>query len=187
MTVRGWVNGDAKPLDVDTATNALAEIRYPHKEIHQGNGFHCDDVQSAGAATIQQWTVEVTNDSKVPHLVFGVEGSGKIEVVVREDLNEAHGAVEQAIINQDRNNSNTPNTSVYHRDVSGTIGGAATLVQRRSGTDGQQGGKTSPGSARISREFILKQNTDYGISVETFTGTDVSLELTWYEHESLRT
>lgn len=181
----GTVNGDQvrvlNPSAVDSLTGADMAIAYDHHEIHAGHAYHVSDVQAVATST-KYWVVTTPDTLDWAHMIFCVSGTGEILVTITEggDRTPTTGLSE---INRDRNSSNTAGVAVHRDYTAGTTDGAVTIWQSRTGTT-SQGGNLSIGPADGGRpEYVLKQNTQYIIAVQTFASIYVSLELDWYEHE----
>ena len=171
-------------LIIDPTTWSMVEITSAHYEVHEQNAYQCEDVQSVGTTTIQ-WMVTTPTTKltlKKAHMLFGVECTGEMLVVVTEDA-DRDGTNLLNIINHDRNSSNE-SILVVHRAVSGGLtDGATTVFTKRTGATGVGSKTVGWGEAGHGEEYILKQNTKYIISVTTYAAVYVSLELDWYEHE----
>ena len=168
----------AYPLD--GVSMALEVITDEHHEIHEGDSYTISNVQSVDTTTFK-WQVTTANSTTYAHMIFAVEGTGEVSLLVTEGSDRTDGGA-LAEINRDRNSPNTSGVVVTTTPTSGDTDGATTILAIRSGAT-NQGSKTIEGAGtRGQNEFILKPNTKYVISVTTFATVYVTLELNWYEH-----
>ena len=167
---------------VDASTNSLQTISYAHHEVHSGSSFVCTDVQNLEEATVQ-WMITTTDTTKWAHIVFDIDCTGEFLVTITEGADRT-GTNLLTCVNRNRNSSTMP-TMVMHRAVSGgTTDGATTMWTHRAGATNSGGQSGSPGGSRGIEEFILKQNTKYIITIETFADVYVTFDVDFYEHTS---
>jgi len=168
-------------LRSDATTGALDIISYPHHEIHAGSSFTVDDVQNINTDT-EQWMITTPDTTKNTHMLFNIEATGEMLVVITEGADRTGT---NALVEINRRRVGTPNVAAttVHRAVSdGTTDGAITIFSKRSGSTNAGGQSGTPGGARGTNEFILKQNTKYIVTVTTYADIYVSTQLDWYEH-----
>lgn len=181
------INGDQvrvlNPSVVDSLTGADLVIAYDHHEIHAGHSFHVSDVQSVDGA-IQYWVVTTPDTLVHGHMVFGLYATGEIQVTITEG-GDRTPTTALAAINRNRNSSDTAGVTVHRDFTAGTTNGATTIWAIRVGSTSQGGNLSGSGAGRGQLEYILKQNTQYIVAVQTFATIYASLELDWYEHEDV--
>ena len=168
----------------DGSTSAIKTITYPHHEIHSGSSYHASDVQSVSTTTIK-WQVTTPDSLAYAHMIFNVECTGEMLVIVTEGSDRTDGT---ALSEINRNRVGTPaaaGTIVTRTPTGGDTDGATTILTTRVGSTGVGSKTLSGGGARGTNEYILKPNTKYVVSVTTYAAVFVSLELDWYEHTNI--
>ncbi len=165
---------------IDVLSQALETITDEHHEIHQGHSYTVTDVQSVSTTTFK-WQVTTPDTDRHAHMLFEVEGTGEISLVVTEGSDRDDGGA-LSEINRDRNSAETSDVIVTTTPVNGSTDGATTILSIRAGATGQGAKTVEGGGSRGQNEFILKQNTKYVIAVTTFAAIYVTLELNWYSH-----
>lgn len=168
----------------DGSTSAIKTITYPHHEIHSGSSYHASDVQSVSTTTIK-WQVTTPDSLAYAHMIFSVECTGEMLLLVTEGSNKVDGT---ALAEINRNRVGTPKTAgtiVTRTPTGGDTDGATTILTTRVGSTGVGSKTLSGGGARGTNEYILKPNTKYVVSVTTYAAVFVSLELDWYEHTNI--
>ena len=170
-----------RPAALDASTHALEVINYDHHEIHGGSSFVCLDLRNVSTATFK-WQVTTPNSTKYSHMVFDLDCTGEMTVLVTEGSDRTDGT---ALVELNRRRVGTPKvagTIVTHTPTGGTTDGTTVLINHRSGSTGVGSKTISSGGLRGGNEFILKPNTKYVISVTTYADVWVTLDLDWYEH-----
>ncbi len=165
---------------IDALSQALETITDEHHEIHQGHSYTVSDVQSVSTTTFK-WQVTTPDTENFAHMIFQVDGTGEIFLVVTEGSDRTDGGA-LAEINRDRNSTETSDVIVTTTPTAGATDGATTILSIRAGATGQGAKTVEGGGSRGQNEFILKRNTKYVISVTTFAAIYVTLELNWYSH-----
>lgn len=165
---------------IDSTSGALTAIAHSHQEIHEGSLFHVGDLLSVSTTT-QKWLITTPNSAALAHMVVGIECTGEVELVITEGADRT-GATQLTPVNHNRTSA-TAATVVVHRGISGgTTDGAVAIFSVRSGSTGLGSKTIQAGGRRGENEYILKPNTKYVVSAETFAAVHVTLELDWYEH-----
>lgn len=172
--------GKVKKINQDASTDALTVIEYDHHEIHGGSSYTVSDVQNVDTTTMK-WQVTTPDTKKQTHMVFNVECTGEMQMLVTEGSDRTDG-IALSEVNRDRQSSKTAGTIITRTPTSGSTDGATTIRTIRSGATGVGSKTISAGAGRGSSEFILKRNTKYVIAVTTYADVYVSLHLDWYEH-----
>ena len=176
----GYHGSNDREIRIDRATRTLQIIEYEHHEVHAGSSFVCSDVQNVDTTTLQ-WMITTPDTEKWAHMVFDFQATGEMSILVTEGADRV-GTNALAEINRDRNSA-TAATVAIHRAVSGgSTDGATTIFTNRMGATGVGGKVISGGGMRGNNEFILKQNTKYIVTVETFADIYVAAIFDWYEH-----
>jgi len=187
-------------LQIDHATNSLETITDEHYHVHEGDHYNIQySVLSLGAATSPDdmmtltWTTPDTTEWL--HMeVASISNSGARFRFIEGGT--GGGASPTGIItahNSQRNSSNTSSIiNVETVPAAGSVSYDATLITGGTllddviiGADGH-GNSFSAGAHSGAQEWILKQNTQYQISifdVDTVPGT---LQMSWYEHTDTR-
>jgi len=173
--------GETDEIRIDASTNTIQTIEYEHHEVHSGSSFVCSDLQNVDTTTFK-WQVTTPDTTKYAHMVFDIDCTGEILVLITEGSDRTDGT---ALTELNRNRVGTPTAAtviVTHTPTSGSTDGATTLVNHRSGATGVGSKTVSAGSMRGSNEFVLKPNTKYVIAVTTYADVWASLDIDWYEH-----
>ena len=169
---------------VDKTTQQQVAIDDPHHHLHEGHAFLCFDVLNVDETT-QKWMITTPDSAVVPHMVFEVEGTGEISILITEGADRI-GSTALSYVNRNRLGSPPSSDVVVHRGITGgSTDGATEIENIRSGISGQGGKSVSAGGSRGVNEFNLARDTKYVIAVETFADIYVTLHLDWYDHESL--
>ena len=175
-------NTETRPLRIDSSTHSIQTIEYEHHEIHSGSSFVCADLRNVSTATFK-WQVTTPGGTKYAHMVFDIDCTGEMTVLVTEGSDRVDGT---ALVEINRNRVGTPTGAtviVTHTPTGGETDGAITLINHRSGATGVGSKTISSGGLRGGNEFVLKPSTKYVISVTTYANVWVSLDIDWYEHE----
>ncbi len=163
---------------IDRVSKSVETITHSHHEIHKGGAFTVHNVQSVSTTTFK-WQVTTLDSAIRVHMLFQVEGTGEVDLLVTEGSDRDDGGA-LTEINRDRTSSNVATTIVTTTPTGGSTDGATTIMEIRAGST--QGSKTAEsGGSRGTNEFILKPNTKYVISVTTYAAVYITLELNWYE------
>ena len=173
--------GETDEVRIDASTNSLQTIEYEHHEIHGGSSFHTSDVREVDTTTFK-WQVTTPAGTKYSHIVFNIECTGEMLLLVTEGSDRTDGT---ALVEINRNRVGTPTvagTIITHTPTGGTTDGATTIFTTRVGSTGVGSKTLSGGGSRGNNEYILKPSTKYVVSVTTYATVNVSLELDWYEH-----
>jgi hypothetical protein len=152
-----------------------------HHEVHEGKAFHIADVQNVNSTTMQ-WMITTPAAPTEVHLITSVEATGEVSAELLE-ASDKDGTTALVPVNRKRNGSAAA-TTVHRGATGGTTDGDATqpLVRHRGGATGVGGHTLTGGGTPGSNEHILKPDTKYMMTVETFANVWVSVDLDWYEH-----
>jgi len=172
---------DKNLYGIDYISGLLSTIDHVSYAVHLGCAYIMSDVQSVSTTT-QKWLIITPNTTEWAHMNFSIECTGEMYVVVTEGADRTTGT-ELTPINHNRNITATAEVRVLRGATGGTTDGATTIFAERVGstTSGPFGGG-GLGKGGNAREFLLRQNTRYVVSVTTYAAVYVSLELDWFEH-----
>jgi len=173
------VNDTGRIASIDTATNTLQTIDYPHHEIHSGSHyFYTDSVELDSAAT-QDYLFTTPDTTKWIHLTYSATGSAITQIQLYEG-SDKNGTTLQTVFNNDRNSLNTAGLTVHKGTSGGTTDGTL-IEQLKSGSSSAQ--SRTPTIAERENELILKQNTKYILRITSGTNDNLTnLQMGWYEH-----
>ena len=174
------VGSGGTSVNVDESTGALVTITQAHHEVHEGDQYLVTDSQNLDTTTML-WQVTAPNTAIEPHIVFDIECTGEMLIVITEGSDMTDGTA-MAEVNRNRRSVNTATTIVTRTPTGGTTVGTTVISTARSGATSIASKTIASGAARGTNEFVLKINTKYVISVTTFADVWVSLHLDWYEH-----
>jgi len=183
-------------LEADASTNALITVDYPHHEIHEGDHFFVVySVASLGAMTTPDDTITLSfttpDTTEWAHFAFEVKGSAgwRVRLIENSTTGGTTGATGRlAILNSNRNSAATSSLiSDGDSGVAGYVGYDATLALGGTTLIDEyiegSGLAFSSGARTGSRdEIILKQDTNYQVSVFGTDTNPATLHLSWYEH-----
>lgn len=174
-------NTAIRPLRIDSSTHSIQTIEYEHHEVHSGSNFKTCDVQSVDTTTMK-WQITTPAGTKYSHVVFDIEGTGEISILITEGSDRIDGT---ALTEINRNRVGTPTvagTIVTRTPTGGNTDGATAILLRRTGATGVGGKTLTGGGSRGMNEFVLKPGTKYVVAVETFAAIYVSFLVDFYEH-----
>lgn len=171
---------------IDDTSGARITVTDAEHHVHEGETFSVDDIVALNTTT-QKWLLTTPDTTRFAHIEFEIVSNGEMEIIITEGADRT-GSTPLTVINHRRVGTPTASTTIVHRGIvvpspdTGTDG-AITISSLRVGATGQ-GSKTVEGGRGVE-EFILKQDTKYVISVETFANIHVTLHLDWYEHTDI--
>ena len=185
VDIQGYRSSDTtfQPLRLDQATNTIQIIDYAHHEVHAGTHFHCTDVQNVDTTTLY-YMITTPNTTAWAHMLFGVECTGEMLVVITEGADRT-GTTALTAINSNRNSATASGLTIHRGYTDGTTNGAVTIYSARVGATGVASKTITSGGSGNSQEFVLDQNAKYIIAVTTYADVHVSLALDWYEHTDI--
>lgn len=195
----GSDNGDIDDIRIDSVTNSLQGVDYPHHEIHVGGAYsvhHYElDFDKASEIGILFTT---PNTTKWIHCFPMVAVATKALFEILEDpvvYTDAYPTVFYAPRNRNRNFAiastvssvrASPSTGqVSLKEEGDTIPATSGTVVHAEAFGGTKNQTVTSGT-RDTNEYVLKQNTTYYFRLRgNNTGADsvsASIELSWYEH-----
>jgi len=192
--------GEIGEMRIDSSTNALTTISYPHHEIHEGKSFVCHYSQ----------TVSDTDDKsiiafKVGAIPLDVVYSASASSVGIAYIYESPAVTDGqgttlAVYNRNRqenmpastiiNTSTTPDTAgsaMYFSETDmAQVAGGTQLAHIPIGASAVP--KPVGGTARETQEWILRPGLFYAFIIKSTSDADNThwLELSWYEHTDKR-
>ena len=164
---------------MDSVTGALNVIDYGHHEVHEGSSFVVSDVQNISSTTIQ-YMITTPDSAKLAHMIFDIEATGELLITITEGA-DRDGTTALNVFNNRR--GSRASFVLVHRAVSGGSGDGATIWQHRSGSTGVGNKTISGGGSRGLNEWILKADTKYIVTLQTFANIYITFGLDWYEHQ----
>lgn len=196
VEIRGHNGTEDVAIKVDASTSSLQIIEYEHHEIHAGEHyFVVYSVADLGAATTPNdmmtlsWTTP--NTTKWLHYSFEAHGAAgwRIRLIENSTTGGTTGATGRlACLNNNRNSANTSGMiSDGDSGVAGYVGydaslalGGTTLIDGY--IEGGAGPFASGDQKGVRQEIILKQNTNYQLSMYGTDNSAGTLYMEWYEH-----
>ena len=187
---------------MDANTNVLLSMEYEHAAIHSSNSYHVSySVTTANSDDdVTAIMFRTPKSSKNVHIIATFACSDPAEAIINQGptLADAGDGSDKAILNRDRNSSNT--SKVESLEDTPTVGSVTTMNETEWTAVGVTGGTeldhiylaggSGPfavgGVSRGSQEWILKADTIYVFYLQN-TGANAnshSISLDWYEHES---
>lgn len=140
----------------DSRSGSLISMDIAHAEIHAGDYWYADDI-SASLSTndVKYWLFVTPDEARYFHSFPQLTGTGEFEFQVYEAGTATGNGTEIALLNRDRNSTNTT-TFKFYKDPTGTGVSGATVVRTL-----RTGAGKSVGESRSENELILKSNTKY--------------------------
>jgi hypothetical protein len=183
----------------DKITGQKIFIDYAHHEVHEGNHYNLSySVASVGGQTTPDDMMTLSfktppGDKKLHMVVAGICSSGARFRFIEGKT--GGGATPTGTITANNTDRGSSNTSII-TDVAGAnagkvsydatlFTGGTTLVDEYIGADGA-GLSFIGGESRGDEEWILAADTEYQLSIYETDTVPGTLQLSWYEHISLR-
>ena len=162
---------------IDSSTNSLVVIDEAHHELHDGNHFTVQDIQSVGAASTFYYQITAPNTTKRIHFEFFIQSSGNGLTINIFEAPTTSAGTSLTAYNRNRNSATSATATVVHTPTV-TSTGTTTIHQ-----DYIPAGVNRSGETRSENEFVLKQNTKYLIRYVTDAGAGATVvtHLEWYE------
>lgn len=162
---------------LDSTTNAIKVIDYPHNELHGGDAFVYCEVTDVSGSAARDILIVTPNTTKWAHMFIEVGSESEADYKLYEDATTSADGTGVTEVNRDRNSGSAATVVVTHTPTVSTTG---TLICQ----DHWGSGKKSGGADRAIEEWILKQNAKYLVRVTNATGSanQIAIALNWYEH-----
>lgn len=176
----------------DSTTNALNTIAYAHHEAHEGNRFFVQySVADLGAMTTPNDMITLTfttpDTAKWGHFIFTATGSSGWLVRLIEAPTGGAATPTGVLLILNKNRNSSKKSTVSDGTTAGQVSYDATLAT--GGTtlwngyiEGSTSGITGTGFSGKRDEIILKQNTQYQLSIFGTDAEAATLYIDWYEH-----
>lgn len=174
-----YINGvdyESGQSGVDSSTETLQVIDYPHHEIHSGSHYFICGFQDFSNGEVVDFTVVTPNTTKWLHMLFQIEGSGAVSIEIYEDATVDVAGTVTTPNNNNRNSANTSDAVIRTGDTFTDIG---TLK-----FGNQSGANKAAGIIGRENEIILKQNSTYIFRITNQTAITNVIYFCgeWYEH-----
>lgn len=164
-------------------TKYVGVIGSDHAYIHDGIAFTAIiNTGSISAAYDIAFTTPTLASGKFIHWrPIGIDSSaGYVDFVLREGDSYSAGTTVTPI-NRNRLSGNVTKMQTFVTNATATPTG--TIIQRGGiGTSGNPASRAGGGSA-AAQEIVLKQNTDYVLTLTPDSATVCNLSLFWYEED----
>ena len=169
----------------DASTNGLANVDYPHHEIHAGSAYEYCDIQTVGNGSFLHYLIETPNTDEEQHLTFVITGSAITTVeAFKTSTRVGNSSVVAAVNNMNHRSVNTTNLTDLDNGITA------------AGADGTRfyckHGGAAAGAFRASNETASRQERILAKAAKTYfkieSGTNgnlVSVHFEWYEHTPL--
>lgn len=169
--------------------DGLTAIDISHKKIHDGRAFAFICEKSALASGASCWIYFLTNSSKEVHfrpsMVFSTDSLIKAELYEKVTYTAESGTA-ATVFNHNRRLASSITTDMVVKNNATITGGTRLPFFIPAGVDGsRQSQSGGPGGAE--NEWLLEENTAYGIKVTNLgsASTDVTIVPFWYEVDYL--
>jgi len=167
--------GDKLLNTIESLTQALKIIDYPHHEIHGGNGYSLSYPITIPAANEVEIRIATPDTTKWAHMVWSFTNDSDFTVDVYETTTKTDVVGNRLTpINANRNSANTSGLTICHTPAGA---GDGNLIWSYAG-----GANKQVTTEEGRHEFILKQNTAYLINLSGAQNDVAHLVFDWYEH-----
>ena len=163
---------------VDSTTNSIKCIDYAHAELHTGTHYMVRDFVSLAKNGSKNFLFVSPDTLKWDHTTIGFEAiSSKVTVHLYEEPTVTTIGTPLNKRNRNRNYSNGSTLLIYEDTVVSANGTQLAAYVIGSG-------KNAGGGARDNEEIILRQNTQYLVTIQeaNVVATEVNYTFDWYEH-----
>jgi hypothetical protein len=161
----------------DPISNIPVIIDFEHHQVHEGETFVSQDIQTGLATGTVKYgfTVPVKTQPQAPHLVVGADVyAGGVLIQIYEAATFTNGSA-MTVLNRNRNVSVPATTSTVKTGVTSSDGNL--IESFYAGVSNK-----NAGSSRQATELVLKSNTIYRIdAIGQVAGTNAIITFNWYE------
>ncbi len=185
--VNPGIDGEGHVTELDSKHKALLVMGISHHEIHEGESFTVDHIESGTGFSL---CFKVPEGTTRVHMVlsWATEDAGEIQLWEGRTWDASSG-VGKPIYNRDRNSLNpsqiledmsTGEFIANHSIILNPTGlaGGLDIENHRTWSNKQQTDR-----ARGTSEFILKNDETYAVTfVSNAQSKGAQIELSWYEH-----
>lgn len=171
---------------IDSKSNAITSISFPHHEIHDGDMYSICINADESVGNAIEIALRPPDSTKRFHTIFNYTTEAKGNFALLENVPSLAGGTNAIPINRNRNSGNTSSAltaKVGTNGVSALTYGVVgnTLCSYYFGTN--KAGAEVGGGARSSSEWLIKNNVDTVFRLESDSANnELSLEVLWYEH-----
>lgn len=170
----------ARPLTMDTATRAMAEIEFAHHMIHRGLAFYLGIAASLAGGDVMGVALTTPSNGKYCHTQWDFRGSAGGTISILESVTSFSGGAAATPVNMNRPSTLTSDCTA----LTGRTG--SNLITPTGGTDIWPEVFGSGVNAEISRvsgfELILKPGTKYLFQITNGVGANnAAILVSWYE------
>ncbi len=162
-----------------------AEVQYviniSHNEqlTHEGQSYTVTDTRSINNTTAK-WMLDTNGSGKEIHAIFTLTCSGEATYTLIEGADRSTGTPITAV-NRNRVSSNTSLVGFSYNPTGGTTDGSTTLFTIHTGSTSQGANIGIEGSSQSPLEWILKPDTKYIITIQTYANVRATCGITWIE------
>lgn len=177
-------NKSWQPVSLDSSTNTMQIIEYEHHEVHSGRSFVFTQVGTVAGNATRDVLVVTPDTTRYIHMTERVASDDDISIYIYESPNLGAGATAKGsqgtAYNRNRGSSNSAGASIFTAPT--ILANGTALFTWRQGTGGFF--FSSPGESRGEGELVLARNATYLYRVvnNDAAGTEVEIQLNWYEH-----
>jgi hypothetical protein len=159
-------------ISVDSETNAISTLDYPHHERHEGKSWCAGGTAVLGNNALDMVTIQTSNTRA--HMLITAKGTAAGNVALYEVAVNT-GTAAKVMYNHDRNSARVPNITTQVTSILTTTGTA--IWMDRFGA-----GQIAGGSTRTEGEWILKTDTKYALVIQSNAASNsTAWFLDWYE------
>lgn len=168
----------------DGISNALSVIDFAHYEVHEGNSYKADIVDTSMGATEYIGIAFTTPaaEAGLVHIIMGYVSRASAHLELIESPGVLTGGVALTAFNRDRGNANTSNViglKSYDSTVGGHVITGGTVIHDLYTWASKQIGDRD----RDSGEMILAPATTYAVKLTADEANGAAqVIIVWYEH-----
>ena len=167
----------------ESTDNALIQyvINISHGEqlTHEGLSYSVTDTRTINNTTAK-WMFDTDGSAREIHSIFTLTCSGEATYILTEGADRSAGTVVPTV-NRNRTSSNTSLVEFSYAPTGGTTDGNITLFNIHTGSTGQGANIGVEGSSQSPLEWVLKPNTKYIVSIQTYANVRATCGITWFE------
>lgn len=149
-------------------------IEQLHWMIHQGLLFNVTDTTTGASPVV--FLVKV--GSKALHMRYMIESGAACTIAMNETVTASVDGSAKTVVNYNRNSANTILTTWFKGP---TITVPGTTIETDQSGFGTSQGKATSGTNFPDIEYVLKNNTNYTITLTPGTSTTVIFKAVMYE------
>jgi hypothetical protein len=166
-------------IKIDSTTNAIFTIDYPHHEIHEGDHYFVKAIDTLGSGDSLIFCMTVPDTIRQAHLTFDFGSQLSALFLVYEGATCTPGNTVTAY----NNNRNSSNASMLTIETGVGITSPGTLIEVHGLGSGTNPGQARTGESGRDSELILKRNSTYlFIFISGAAANRIDYDANWYEH-----